>query len=346
MYGVGQTSGKRETDMNKIRWGILGAGKILDRWMKGARQHDDMEIAAIASRTEESAQKAAEKYQIPAAMTYEALLERPDIDVVYIPVPHTAHMELAIRAMAAKKAVLVEKPAGINAGQWEKMTASARENQVFLMEAVWTRFFPVLKDIEELLPLIGEVRVVSTNFSFRSEDMSSRLMDPKRAGGSLLDVGVYDLHFTRMILKKDPVLLRGVSSVNTDEHHLMIDEQAAWIAQYDKGELGLMCSAVRTDMEDTAYIYGTKGYLKIPHFWKPERVECHIGQEEKVIERPVPQKIAGVRDEGYQFEIAHVNDCLRKGLKTSPVMPWQESAAILSQCDSLRKQWGLIYPGE
>lgn len=245
----------------KIRWGLLGAGKILDRWMKGARQIEDMEIVAVASRTRENAAKMAEKFQIPEVLTYEEMLVRKDIDIVYIPVPHTAHMELAMKAMEAGKSVLVEKPAGINAQQWEKMTECAKKNQVFLMEAVWTRFFPIMKEIEAHLKDIGDVRVVSTNFSFRNDEMDSRLMDLSRAGGSLLDVGVYDLHFTKMILKKEPVLLSGVASMDTDEHHLQVDEQAAWIAQYDKGELGLMCSAVRTDMIDTAYIYGTKGHM-------------------------------------------------------------------------------------
>lgn len=328
----------------KIRWGLLGAGKILDRWMKGACQIDDMEIVAVASRTRESAAKTAEKFQIPEVLTYEEMLSREDIDIVYIPVPHTAHMELAIKAMEAGKSVLVEKPAGINVHQWEKMTECAKKNQVFLMEAVWTRFFPLIKEIEAHLKDIGDVRVVSTNFSFRNEDMTSRLMDPNRVGGSLLDVGVYDLHFTKMILKKEPIFISGVASMDTDEHHLQVDEQAAWIAQYDKWELGLMCSSIRTDMIDTAYIYGTKGHMVIPQFWKPWQLQLTVGDKTEVIERPVPQKSAGIEDEGYQFEIAHVNQCIRDGIKESPVMTWEETVSILKQCDMLRKQWGLKYP--
>ena len=174
--------------------------------------------------------------------------------------------------------------------------------------------------------------------------MTSRLMDPNRAGGSLLDVGVYDLHFTKMILKKEPIFISGVASMDTDEHHLQVDEQAAWIAQYDKGELGLMCSSIRTDMIDTAYIYGTKGHMVIPQFWKPWQLQLTVGDKTEVIERPVPQKMAGIEDEGYQFEIAHVNQCIRDGIKESPVMTWEETVAILKQCDMLRKQWGLKYP--
>ncbi len=332
--------------MRKIRWGLLGAGDILNRWMKGARQLEDMEIAAIASRTRETAEKMAQIFQIPEVLTYEEMINRKDIDIVYIPVPHTAHMELAIKAMESGKSVLVEKPAGINAEQWKQMTECAEKQNVFLMEAVWTRFFPIIEEIEKHLPEIGEIRVVSTNFAFRSENMKSRLMDLKRAGGSLLDTGVYDLHFTRMIMKKMPVSIKGTASVDTDENHLQIDEQAAWIAQYDKGELGLMCSAVRTFMIDTAYIYGTKGYMIVPKFWRPTRLKIVIGDQNYNIEKKVPQKIDGIEDQGYQFEIAHVNKCLREGRKESPLMTWQDTKEVLEQCDQLRKDWRLKYPQE
>lgn len=332
----------------KIRWGLLGAGNILHRWMKGVRQVEDMEIAAVSSRTKERAQLMAETFQIPEALTYEELLAREDIDIVYIPVPHPAHKDLAIRAMNAGKAVLVEKPAGINARELDEMVACARKNGVFFMEAVWTRFFPL---IEQLRPYfsedgIGEVRAISTNFSYRTEDPSSRLFDLERAGGGLLDTGVYNLHFNHMILQKNPVRLMGMASMNTDEMHLPVDEQAAYIAQYEKGELGMMCSAVRTDMIDTAYIYGTEGHMILPKFWKPTRAQIVIEEKTEVLECPVQQKVPGIEDEGYQYELRHVNACLRDGKKESPVMTWQASHDILAQCDELRRQWNLVYPAD
>ena len=216
------------------------------------------------------------------------------------------------------------------------------------MEAVWTRFFPL---IEQLRPYfsedgIGEVRAISTNFSYRTEDPSSRLFDLERAGGGLLDTGVYNLHFNHMILQKNPVRLMGMASMNTDEMHLPVDEQAAYIAQYEKGELGMMCSAVRTDMIDTAYIYGTEGHMILPKFWKPTRAQIVIGEKTEVLECPVQQKVPGIEDEGYQYELRHVNSCLRDGKKESPVMTWQASHDILAQCDELRRQWNLVYPAD
>lgn len=336
-------------EKRKIRWGLLGAGEILDRWMKGARQVENMEIVAVASRSRERACEAAQRFHIPQALSYEEMLSREDIDVVYIPVPHTAHRELAVRAMETGKGVLVEKPAAINAQEFQEMTDCARRNHTFLMEAVWTKFFPLMQEIENQIGErgIGQVRVVQSNFSFRNKvDPASRLFDMERAGGGLLDVGVYNLHFSRMILKKDPLSLIGKASVDTDEHHLQIDEQAAYIAQYDRGELAVMGSGVRTGMLDTAWIYGTKGFIKVPHFWKPTQMLVTIGNEKKSVERKVAQRIAGVEDEGYQYEIAHVNQCIREGMTESPVLTWADTMAVLKQCDSLRADWGIVYPQE
>lgn len=333
---------------SKIRWGFLGAGAIIDRFIKGVRQFDDMEVVAVSSRTHETAKKMADKYNISEVLTYDEMINRADIDVVYIAVPHTQHKELTVKALNAGKAVLCEKPAGINAAEWEEMVEAAKKNDVFLMEAAWTWFSPLIKSVQEVIRdgKIGEVRAVSSNFSFRNTDLTSRLLDPERAGGGLLDTGVYNLHFQRMIYGKTPSLITGVASMDTDDDHLKIDEQAAYIAQYDKGELGMMCSAVRTDMIDTAYVYGTKGHIVIPVFWKPTKYMLTIGDKTETIEIPVPQCVDGIEDEGYQFEIAHVNECIRAGKKESPVITFEITESVLKQCDELRKIWGLKYPQE
>lgn len=333
----------------KIRWGLLGAGMILDRWMKGARMVEDMEIVSIASRTLESARKMAEKYQIPEATTYEGLLARDDIDVVYIPVPHPFHKELAIKAMKAGKHVLVEKPAGVNASEWEEMVDCARETGVFLMEAFWTRCFPMMDTIRDCIQAgkIGDLRLLQLYFSYRmGDDYWGRAFDPAAAGGGLLDVGVYDLHFVDAVLGKEPVSLHGAAAINTDELHLQVDEQAAYIASYDRGELALMASGVRTDLPETAFLYGTKGSIEVPHFYKPSEITIRAGGREEVISQPVPCHKGFPQDEGYQYEIRHVHDCLRAGLQESPKVTWNDTLRILRQCDSLRKEWNLKYPFE
>lgn len=278
----------------KIRWGLLGAGAILERWMKGALQVPGMEITAVASRTQETARRAADKWGIPKTMTYDEMISDPGIDVVYIPVPHTQHKELAMAAMNAGKNVLVEKPAGINAGQFQEMADCARRNHVFLMEAVWTRFFPIMDTVLKKIAdgEIGDVRNVQAAFSFRvPDDCRSRLVDPNRAGGGLLDVGVYPLHLARMIYGRAPETISGLCAMDTDDLHLQVDEQASFIARYDNGALATMSCGIRTEMLDTAYIYGTRGYMILPVFWKPTKVTIIRGDRTEIIEQKVPQRL-------------------------------------------------------
>ncbi|NLL35068.1 MAG: Gfo/Idh/MocA family oxidoreductase, partial [Clostridiales bacterium] len=174
----------------KIRWGLMGAGKIVNRWIRGARQLEDMEIVAVASRTMETSRNASTHFRVPEALTYEALVNREDIDVVYIPVPHNAHKELAVLAMEHGKSVLVEKPAAINTDELQEMIDCARKNKVFFMEAVWTRFFPMIERIRHLIGEdgIGDVRAINCAFSYRTPDIAlqGRTTNINLAGGGLL----------------------------------------------------------------------------------------------------------------------------------------------------------------
>ncbi len=335
---------------DKIGWGLMGAGRIVERWIKGARQVPDLEIRAVASRTENTAAKTAQAHGITDVETYESLVQRPDIDVVYIAVPHPAHAQLAMLAMDNGKAVLVEKPATVNGSELQAVMECARRNQVFFMEAVWTRFFPLLDDIRELLggDGIGDPRFIQSSFGFRVPDsaLQDRILNPDLAGGSLLDVGVYNLHFFDMIFNEEPLHITGFCTVKSDDCCIEVDEQAAYLLQYSGGRIASAASAVRTDLRDTAIVYGTNGHLEIPVFWKPTIMYSHIGGQRRVHRRPVPARSESGSDEGFQYEVAHVNDCLRRGLRQSPIMSWERSRRIMSQCDTLRAQWKLHYPFE
>ncbi len=342
-----------------IKWGIMGSGAIVDRWMRGAAQCcDEMELVAISSRNLENARKKAERYSIPKVMTYEEMAENTEIQVIYIAALHTAHKKLAMLAMEHGKSILVEKPAGVNEAELREMISCAEENNVFFMEAVWTRFFPAVSQIKAKIKegAIGKIRAMNTSFSFRTsaEDMEARLLNPNTAGGGLLDTGVYNLHFVNEILDKNPTNLIGLATMDSDENHIQVDEQAAYLAQYDEGELVTMTSGVRTVMIDTAIIYGTEGYIEIPSFWKPSKMKlvqyAKDGESSEdmidCIDMPVNQKVEGVSDEGYQYEIRHVNQCIREDKKESSIMTWEKSVEVIKQCDYLRKQWGLKYPFE
>lgn len=336
--------------MRTIRWGILGSGRIVRRWMRGARQCEGMEVIAIASRSEIHAQQAAEELDIPRVMTVDELVASSDIDVVYIAVPHTAHEELALLAMQHGKAVLCEKPAAVNAASLERMLRCAQKTHTFFMEAVWTRFFPLMAELQHLLRAdgIGQPRMVQAAFSSRVEQFpdGSRLIDPALAGGGLLDVGVYPLHFADAVYQEDEQGISGFAAMDTDALHISVDEQAAYLTCYTGGAMAMMACGIRTKIPDTACLYGTRGQIVIPQFWRPTQMTVTIDGNSQRMEFPVPCREGTLPDEGFQYEILHVNDCLRAGLTESPIMTHVSSLRVLRQCDALRHQWGLRYPFE
>ena len=335
--------------MKKTRWGLLGAGNLLERWMKGFQQVEDAEIAAISSRTPETAHRMAERFGIRDVLSYDEILKRDDIDIMYIPVPHPAHKDLAVRALNAGFPVLVEKPAAVSAAEWAEMEACAKNHELFLMEAIWTRCFPLMEQVLDVIRSgeIGEVRHIQVTFAYRVSDAyQGRAIDPRQAGGALLDVGVYGLHFVKFIYEKMPERILSLASMNSDSLHMQVDEQNVIIGQYDNGALFTVTSAVRTEMPDTAWIFGTKGYIRMPVFWKPGSAIITCGDDERRIESVIPQRISGMEDEGFQFEIRHVQDCLQKGLKESPLVTHTMTRDVLKMCDEIRAQWGLVYPFE
>lgn len=338
-----------------MKLGIMGSGQIVDRWIKGARQVKELEIVAIASRTMEHAVRAAEKYGIPAAMSYDEMAVSPEIDAVYIPVPHVYHKELAMKAMRAKKHILVEKPMAVSEKDAKEMMDCAAENGVFLIENIWTLFFPGMQRIHELCTEegIGMVKAVDVCFSFDFDMFPEadrkafrRIYDPALAGGGLLDTGVYPLHFAQAVYGAPAKRVTGYAAMDTDDNHYKVDEHAVYVADHGMGRMALMASGFRADITDTAYIYGTKGKITVPVFWKPTVLKISINGIETEEYYPVEQCVEGFEDEGFQYLIRHMVKCVENELSQSPVMTWEKSLSVLRACDSLRKEWGLKYPFE
>ena len=190
--------------MEKVRWGILGTGAIAKQFVQALRFVPEAEVFAVGSRSRASAQEFADKKGIPRRhASYDDLASDPDVDVVYIATPHPFHAENATLCLEAGKAVLCEKPFCVNAAEAERVVGLARKKRLFIMEGMWTRFFPLMEEVRRLVSegAIGEVRMLNVDFGFRADlDPASRLFDPKLGGGALLDVGVYCVSFASMIL--------------------------------------------------------------------------------------------------------------------------------------------------
>ena len=326
---------------NKIKWGILSTGHISKKFADALAILPDAELAAVASRDLETALKFAEKYKVPKAYgTYEELAGDPDIDVIYIGTPHTFHLENSVMCMRKGKAVLCEKAFTINAAEAREMVRVAREENVFLMEAMITRHVPLIKKVLGWIKdgWIGEVRMVRASRCARGVfPPGARQMNPELGGGSLLDVGVYVISFASMIYQKTPVETVGVSHIGDWGS----DEQGIAVLKYGNGEIADLSFALSTAAVNEAYIFGTEGYIKIEDvFAVPTKASLVINKTVKeVLEEPVIGN-------ALNYEAEEVMRCLRAGIKESPLMSLDESVQIMEIMDNLRKPWGLIYSND
>jgi dihydrodiol dehydrogenase / D-xylose 1-dehydrogenase (NADP) len=323
-----------------IRWGILGTGAIAKKFAEGLSVLPDAELVAVGSRTQDSADTFGDAYQVSHRHPgYAALASDPDVDVIYIGTPHSLHCENTIMCLEAGKAVLCEKPFAINASQARDMIALAREMGLFLMEAMWSRFLPIIVQVRGLLAdgAIGDLRMLSADFGFRADvDPKSRLFDPHLGGGALLDVGIYPISLASMLL--------GPPTRITSMAHLgetSVDEQAAIIFGYGEGQLAILSTAIRTDSPIEAILLGTKGCVRIHSPWyHGTALTLSVTDHEDVVMR-LPYK-----GNGYTHEAIEVARCLRDGKLESDTMSLDETLSIMETMDTIRAQWGLSYPME
>ena len=187
----------------KTRWGILGTGNIANKFAEDLSLVPEADLLAVASRTQESAEKFADLYNIPQRYSsYQKLAESSDIDVVYISTIHPLHKENSLICLKNGKAVLCEKPFTLNSKEAEELIKYARTNKIFLMEAMWNRYLPSLKKLSQLLSenVIGDILQLTADFSLQFQyDPKHRLFDPELGGGALLDLGIYPVSFSSMI---------------------------------------------------------------------------------------------------------------------------------------------------
>ncbi|MBK8025232.1 MAG: Gfo/Idh/MocA family oxidoreductase [Chloroflexi bacterium] len=323
-----------------IRWGILGTGNIAHQFARGLASADDAALVAVGSRTAASAEKFGNEFNVPRRhASYEALAADPEVDAIYVSTPHPYHKDNTLLCLKHGKAVLCEKPFAINRQEAVEMITVARDQGVFLMEAMWTRFTPIMVEVRRLLAegAIGKVRMVSADFGFRIElDPDSRLFNLDLGGGALLDVGIYPISFASMILGAPSRIVSAVEMGPTGS-----DDQNALLFRYPGGEIAILASATRTRTPWEATIMGETGRIRVhPDWWKPQSLSIlRDGTTETTIDLPL-------KGNGYEYEAEEVGRCLRAGLVESPDMTHAETLSLMSIMDSIRAEWGLVYPTE
>ncbi len=324
-----------------IRWGILGTGSIANKFATGLQAVADADLVAVGSRAQDTADAFADKYGAPNHhASYESLAGDPEVDAIYVSTPHTFHKDNSILCLEAGKAVLCEKPFAINASEAETVIRCARENGRFLMEAMWTRFLPVLVQVRQWLAEghIGDIRMVSADFGFRTGvNPEGRLFNPALGGGGLMDVGIYPISLASMVFGVQPDRLTAMAEIG----ETAVDEQAAMIFGYDTGALATLWTGIRTSTLQEATILGTNGHIRIESpFWDVKTASLKVDGKDPVhIEPP--------RDgNGYNYEAIEVGQCLRDGKQESDTMPLDETLAIMKTLDTIRRQVGVKYPME
>jgi len=324
----------------EINWALVGTRGIVNHFLTGLREVNGHAMAVV-SRSQDRARHFAKRNGIAKAFgNFDQMLEDPEIDVVYIGTPHITHKDLTIRALRAKKAVLCEKPIAINAQETREMIQAARENNTFLMEAMWTRFRPAMCEVRKWLSkgLIGEVKMVQANFGFRAPiEPHHRLFNLELGGGALLDVGVYPISLISMVF--------GGQKPHDIKSHLVIgetgvDEEAAALISYSGPRLAYASTAIRTKMVNDAWIYGDSGKIYIPDF--VQALGAELLQDSKKKTRFDQEDASN----GFNFEAAEVMDCIRKGQIESSVMPLDESLVVMETIDAIRSQCNFWYPSE
>ena len=325
----------------KIRWGIVGTGRMAHQFAEGLGVLEDTEITAVSSRTKGAAEKFAEEFGVPGRhIGAKSLADDKNVDIVYIATPHSIHKDNTITCLEGGKAVLCEKPLAINSEEAGQMIECARKNKLFLMEAMWMYFFPAIKKVCELIAggSIGEIRLAEANFCFwRGWKPEGRLLNPQLGGGAFLDIGIYPVAFAHKIFDKEPARISSIADIGTTG----VDEQSSIIFGYENGAMASLNSSFRVEAPCEAAIFGTGGYIKIPHkFFQPDRIIVKTGQD---AEKEIKFERLG---NGYNYEAAEAMRCLREGKLECPTMPLDTSMTIMKTMDEIRRQWGLVYPME
>lgn len=323
--------------MKSIRVGIIGAGWIAHKMAQALAPLNDAEVIAIASRSKEKAVEFAAQYSIKKSYdSYENLVCDEEVDLVYIATPHSHHYPHAKLALEHNKPVLVEKSFTANAREAEELISIARERNIFITEAIWTRYMPLSHKVTELMQsgVIGEPRILTATLCYMMEQ-KERILRPDLCGGALLDLGVYVLNFARMYFGTD--IVRTVTNVHMGETG--VDMMESISLSYADGKMANLQAGCLTLNDRQGIICGTDGYIRVDNVNCPELIEVYRNYElVECIERPADMV------NGYEYQVLECKRCLEQGLIESPMMPHEETLAIMRQMDELRKEWGVAYP--
>jgi len=323
-----------------IRWGILGTGKIAKALATALKELPDAELAAVASRSADSANAFAAEFGAKRAhSSYQALADDPDVDVIYIATPHPMHHENALMCLRGGKSLLVEKAFTVNRREAEDIVALAREKKLFVMEAMWSRFQPAIVEARRLIEAgeIGKITNIQADLGFMADvGPEHRLFNPELGGGAMLDLGIYPLSVSAFFLG-DVAEVKAMSVLGPTG----VDVQTNFVLRHKNGGLSSCATSLTARTGATLTVCGSKGFLRLhSRFHHSDRftIELNDGSSREI---HLPRV-----GNGYAHEAMEVQRCLRAGLLESPVMPLDESLSLMGVMDDIRAQTGVRYAAD
>ncbi|MGI4716995.1 MAG: Gfo/Idh/MocA family protein [Janthinobacterium lividum] len=323
-----------------VRWGILGTGGIARAFALGLKHAPGAVLAAVGSRTLDSAETFARELGIARAYgSYAALADAADVDIIYIATPHPMHAENALLALGGGKAVLCEKPFTMNRREAGEVVALARAKGLFLMEAMWTRFMPALAEVKRIMASgeIGAVTQVHADFGYSATlDPEHRVNKLDLGGGALLDLGIYPLSIACALLGQ--VESVRAQAIFTDTG---VDATTAFTMKHTGGTLSVCSCSMRARSASELIVSGTRGSIRMHRmFHLAERITVELQDGSS---RTIPTPYLG---NGYTHEAIEAGRCLREGLREHPWMTLDDSLALMALLDEIRAQIGLRYPSD
>ena len=319
----------------EIRWGVVGPGRIAEKVVEDFAVVDGARAVAVASRSLDRAEGFAARHGLERAYgSYAEILADPDVDVLYVATPHPQHHAIALGALRAGKALLIEKAFTATTAGTAEIVDVARQTGVFVMEAMWTRFQPAVVALRDLVAdgAIGEVRSVQADLGVSREyDPADRLFDLAQGGGALLDLGVYVVSFAQMLLGTPERVVAAGSLFPSGA-----DAEATLLLDYGDGRSAALMTSLRNALPGQARVFGTTGWIDVlPRFHHPTTIVLHrAGAEPETISR---QPLGA----GYAHELIEVTDCLRAGRAESAVMPLADTFAVQKVLGDAADQLGV-----
>ena len=323
----------------KTRIGIIGCGWIAEKMAITLQGMENVQAYAIASRDILKARNFAKQWNFTHAYgSYEEMLDDEGVDLVYIATPHSHHYDHTRLSLLKGKPVLCEKSFTANAKQAEALIQLAKEKNLFLTEAIWTRYMPLSQTIRELIDngVIGQPILLTANLGYPNYDWE-RMHKPELAGGALLDLGVYTLNFAAMAFGTDIVKTTSTCIKSATG----IDAQNSITLEYADGKMAVLNSSLLAKSDRQGIISGDKGFMIVENINNPQQVRVYDEDYRLKATYDCPPQITG-----YEYQVYASIEAMNNGWLESPYMPHAETLRIMQQMDALRKEWGIIYPFE